>query len=238
MAFSGDRQVFEEIEFDASGSQLAIAQNVTINPLAQSGYPFMGFFSGSSGYSSRFLRTDQSGFLIVRQDEEATFCFIAPSVQIGNAKSMLSMLNTGSNVVKIRRISLINVQTSSVTGVVGAFEFRRMTSHSAGAQISAIDSMDTNDVLPAGITARTGATITGESSTMMFRSTWSTDEWGPGTLDTESHDHSIAQAIPVYQRLDHNTKPITLRTNQGLTIKQVTNSAAGTFDLIVVFSVI
>lgn len=173
-----------------------------------------------------------------RDREFATFTALATGIALGNNKSMFSIENTTGSAVKCRihEIYMINVQTSGVTGVVTTFQLRRATSHAAGTPITAIETMETTDTLDSSITARTNATITGESATLLWRALWSSDDWGAGALDTESNDHSIQTMFPIYSRKTQGLKPITLNANETLTIKCATNTTAGTFDLLVVFT--
>jgi hypothetical protein len=166
---------------------------------------------------------------------KATFSVVARSVAIGNNKSMFSILNAdATKLVKIRQIKIINSQTSAVTGVIADFRILRLTGHSSGTSLTP-ETFDTNDSLDADITTRTGSTVAGESSTELLRYTYSSDEWGVGTLDVESSDHVMQQVAALYIS-KNDSKPITLRQNQGLTIKQVTSSTAGTFDIEVIFT--
>ncbi len=294
MAFSGDRDVNEEIEFDSNGTPLALSHGTIVPNMAlQSGYPFVGFDpSGSAGGVARLLRADNTGSLfitgsvgisgpviayaliqgvfqtgsfvtnmhpvlisgadstgimrnalvdvdgaqIVNHKEEPTFFFAATNIAVTTNKSMLSVVNQSSNALRIREIRLINVRTTAVTGVVGVFELRRIAGHSAGTLVVG-EVADTSDSsMTASMSVRTGATVFGEGSSLLFRSLWSTDEWSPGTADTESYDHSVMQTFPLYSSDARGTKPITLRQNQGMTLKQTTANV-GTFDVMLTFTV-
>jgi hypothetical protein len=170
------------------------------------------------------------------ETELATFVVYAQDIAIGNAKSMVSLVNTsGSTVkVKIREIRVINVQNTAVTGVIADFRLLRCVSHSAGTSLTP-SSHDTTDSLNGSVTARTGATIATEGTAVLRRWQWSTDEWGVGAQDVESQDHGVALNNPLYEPIS-KTKPITLNANEGITIKQVTNSTVGSFDLVLVFT--
>ncbi len=173
-----------------------------------------------------------------RDREFATFTALATGIALGNNKSMFSIENTTGSAVKCRihEIYMINVQTSGVTGVVTTFQLRRATSHAAGTPITAIETMETTDTLDSSITARTNATITGESATLLWRALWSSDDWGTGGADVESNAHDFQTMFPIYSRKTQGLKPITLNANETLTIKCATNTTAGTFDLLVVFT--
>lgn len=159
----------------------------------------------------------------------AEFTLVAPSVQLGNGKSLLSLVNAASGVVlRIKRIYAINVQTSSVTGVAAELQLRRVTGHSAGTLLTP-EAHDLNDVLNVGVTARTGGTVSGEASTYLNRGWWASDEWGPGTADVESFDHTMQTLLPAWGGY-------VLRNGQGLSVRCNTNTANGTFDIVIVFT--
>ena len=165
--------------------------------------------------------------------EYPTFSVVSTNTAVGNNKSMLAIQNTGTSVLRIREIWIINDQNTAVTGVAGLFEARRIASFSAGTALIPV-SYDTVDTLPAGITCATGATVATET-TLLRSGVWSTDEWGPGTSDVESFDHSLQQVTPFWQQTA-NGKALTIRQNQGLHIKFATNSTAGAFNIRLVFT--
>jgi hypothetical protein len=170
--------------------------------------------------------------------EKATFVAAALATATANLKSMVSLANaTGSAVtVQIRQIWLVNVQTTAVTGVACQFNLRRFTSHAAGTAITP-QPFDTTDAVNVAVTARTGATITGESAASLWSLRWSTDEWGPGALDVESYQNGVQAASPYWaQRYADSTKPIVLRADEGVTLKCETNTTTGLFNVFVVFT--
>lgn len=193
--------------------------------------------AGWDGTNVVRLRLNSDGTVATSDKELATFTVAGTSIASANNKSMISVLNADASlIIKIHEIYVINVRTTSATGVVGAFELRRITGHSGGTTLTSV-SMDTSDTLDSDITVRTGATVSGESSTLMWRSLFSTDEWGPGTFDTESSDHIFQTMFPIFSRkTDSGTKALTLRQNEGLTVKFATNSTTGEFDLFLVLT--
>ena len=172
----------------------------------------------------------------VSEVENATFTVVLLNVASANNKSLISLLNaTGSTVkIKLRELKLVNSQNSAVTGVVCDINMYRMTGHSAGTSVTPL-AMDTTDTLNVNVTARTNATIAGEGANPLLHIDISTDEWGAGTLDTESFNHGL-QSLNSFYRVAPKTKPITLNAAQGLTLKCVTNTTTGIFDIIMVFT--
>lgn len=193
--------------------------------------------AGWDGTNVVRLRINSDGTIATSDRELATFVVIGTNILPANNKSMISILNADATLItKIHEIYVVNVRTAAVTGVTGVFELRRITSHSGGTVLTSV-SMDTNDTLDSDITVRTGSTVGGESASLMWRVLFSTDDWGPGTLDVESNDHIFQTMFSIFSRkTDSGTKPLTLRQNQGLTVKFATNSTAGEFDLMLVFT--
>lgn len=164
----------------------------------------------------------------------ATFVAYANDIATANNKSMFSIVNTAAVVVKIQSIKFVNVRNATATGVSCSFQTKRCTGHSGGTTWTP-DAHDTSDTINAGVTVRTNATVSGAAATYLSRWEYSTDEWGPGALDVEAHDHALQRLIPVYEHKSP-AKAITLRQNQGLTINCATNTTTGIFDVEVVFT--
>jgi hypothetical protein len=164
----------------------------------------------------------------------STFTVIGTQITLGNQKSMLAIQNTGTSVVRISKIYLVNTTTAAVTGVTANLTLQRIASFTGGTTLNPF-AHNTLNVLPAGINIATGATFASESS--LFRSSfWSSDEWGPGTSDVEANDHSNQEIIPWYQT-NSIEEGITLIQNQGLHVKCNTNTTAGNFTITVIFTV-
>jgi hypothetical protein len=169
-------------------------------------------------------------------DEEPVFKATALNVVCGTSKSMLSLQNvTGSRIIcRIHEIWVKPTQTSAVTGVATSFKTFRISTHSGGTLVDSV-AYDTNDVSSQSITIRTGATVTGEATQVLDRFMSSSDEWGPGTLDTEGMDAAFARHFPVFKRAD-KCKPITVRQGEGVHIKCDTTTTVGTFDFAFLYS--
>jgi len=218
---------------DGYGGQVVTGKDAHLSPPTAN--PVL--VAGWDGTNGGRIRLNSNGTIATSSVELATFTTAGTSIDVANNKSMISVFNADATLLtKIHEIYVVNARIASATGVVGAFELRRITSHSGGTLLTPV-SMDTADTLDADITVRSGATVGGEAATMMWRSLFSTDEWGPGTIDTESNDHIFQTMFPIFSRKTNSgTKPLVLRQNEGLTVKFATNSTAGTFDLFLVFS--
>lgn len=163
-----------------------------------------------------------------------TFSATAIQVALGNQKSLFAIQNTGTSVVRISKIYLVNSTTSAVTGIAANFTLQRIASFTGGTSIITYPH-NTLNTLPGTITLATGATFASESA--LFRSSfWSSDEWGPGTQDVESNDHTSQELNPWYKAED-GENPITLIQNQGLHVKCNSNTTVGLFTITMVFTV-
>ena len=149
---------------------------------------------------------------------------------------MVSIVNTSGSTVKvrIREIRIINTRITGATGVPTDLRLLRIVGHSAGTSLTP-SPHDTVDVLDSSITARTGATVTSEGTAILRRWLISTDEWGSGAADSESASHDMQMSNPLYYNVA-NAKPLTLNANEGFTIKNVTATTTGLFDIVVVFT--
>jgi hypothetical protein len=173
--------------------------------------------------------------LVVRQVpfELPTFSVVAENITVGNNKSMIAIQNTGTSVLTLREIWIINDQTTAVTGVAGEFRVHRIASFTGGTALTPA-TFDTTDSLPAGITVATGATIATET-TLLRTGKWSTDEWGTGTLDVEANDHAAQNNGPFWKQTPSG-KGLVIRQNQGVHVRFATNSTAGAFNLRFIFT--
>lgn len=217
-----------------SGSSLNSNVTASVLPTGAATQTTLAAVLANLNVSTAAPSTDAQG-LIVRQVpfELPTFSVVAEDIVVGNNKSMLAIQNTGTSKLVLREVWIINDKTTAVTGVAGIFEVRRITSFSAGTALIPV-SFDTDDTLPAGISAAYASTVAGESS-LLRTGRWSTDEWGPGTLDTEGNDHANQNTEP-YWKQTPNGKGIVIRQNQGVHVKFATNSTAGAFNIRFIFT--
>lgn len=188
------------------------------------------------GASNGTLVGNVGDALKTSEAELATFTAHVSDVVIALNKSMMSIVNTtGSSVIlRLRQVWVVNTRVTATTGIVADFRLLRCVSHSAGTLLTP-GLHDTADTLDPSVTVRSAATIATEGTAILKRLVWSSDEWGSGALDTEGLQVALQQVAPGYWQAP-KTKPITLRANEGITLKQVTNSAAGFFDVSMVFT--
>lgn len=174
--------------------------------------------------------------LFVTDFEPPTFMVTAETIQIGNNKSMISLLNAaGSTVfVKVKTINISNVQTATVVGILAQMRLHRISAHSVGTSLTPV-SFDSGDSLNVAVTARTGATVT-EGSFFKKQLLQTNEINGAGGTGTDT-TVALLETLHPFFRETNDSKAIILRANEGIHIRQATNSTVGTFDLTIVFTV-
>jgi hypothetical protein len=188
------------------------------------------------------IASDQSTLTVSQMPaEEETYTAVVIAAPMAGAKSMISIFNPvgSAKLLKLREIYIRNASTTAVTGVVVDFRILRWahtTAPTGGTAVTA-RAHDTNDTLAAGVDVRTGGTLGGtEEAEPLDIMRMSSDEWGPGTLDVEASQQSIANYLPARAKRDSSQKPFTIRPGEGIHLKQITVSTAGAFDIIFVFT--
>lgn len=176
----------------------------------------------------------QSGAWNVAVSDDAPSTFIATFDRIAPAlnKYLATLWNGASGrKVCIHSITVWNWQESAVTGTVITGELRRITARTAGTPVTP-NAMDTDDSLTTNITADTNTSGVSES-TLLARFVATGEEMALGTAMFQNL--LAVQGHVAYQRLP-STKPLTLRSGQGLTLKQTTNTTVGTVSVTIVFT--
>lgn len=168
-----------------------------------------------------------------------TFTGYYAGVTFAASKNMAAVLNThASEILKIRRVGLLNAQTAGVTGVICQLEMRGYFSGSPGlTSPTAITptSHDSTNTAPAAATYGHAGTIAGTATTFR-RVFWSSDEAAisTGTLD------ELETIVPLNIIFDagygdSNVQPMTLRQNQ-MALVFNTTGAAGLLDTWIEFT--
>jgi hypothetical protein len=188
------------------------------------------------------MASDQTAIPITTSGagEEATYTALASAVVLGNNKSLLGLFNPAASgyVIKLREIYIRNAQTTAVTGVAVQMQLNslRTAANLTGGTAITPTAHDSNDALPVGLICVTGGTVAGETLPSLDVMRISSDEWGPGTLDVEAHHHGFENYMPARVKRDSVMKPFVCRPGQGIHIKCATNTTAGSFDVILIFT--
>lgn len=161
-----------------------------------------------------------------------TFYALADAVAFTANKHHISIMNSAGSgkMVAIRKLYQINLQTTAATGVALRFDMKRATAVSGGTSITPV-SCDTDDTLPAGITAVTNGTVT--ESSLLYPYTTTSDE-------VNAANTAVANFLSAgisWQPEGSEIKELRLRPGEGFTVKQITSSTVGSFAWLIVFTV-
>lgn len=163
-----------------------------------------------------------------------TYYALADAVAFAQNKHMISILNASGSgkMVVLKKMFLINLSLSSVTGVMLRQDFKRITTHSGGTALTPTTCDSSNPALPAEVTVRTGATSVTEGS-LLFPLTFNNDEVGA----TQAFPSTALQAGINWLPEGQEVQEVRLREGEGVTIKNITNTTVGSYAYLIVFTV-
>ena len=162
-----------------------------------------------------------------------TYYALADAVTFATNKQLITLMNASGSgkMLAVKKLFLINVQTSAVTGVAIRSDVKKITAHSGGTLVTPQTADSNNAVLPAEVTVRTGATSVTEGA-IMFPLAYSNDEIGA----TQAFPSSILLQGLNFIPEGVETQEIRLRPGEGLTLKQITATTVGLFAYLIVFT--
>lgn len=155
-----------------------------------------------------------------------------PGIAFAATKNMAAVLNThATEVIKIRRIGLLNSQTVGVTGVLCSIEVRKYTGASLTTPTAVTPTThDSTNTGPSGITVGHAGTIAGTPATLR-RIFWSSDEAAISTATSDELETYVPLNIVFDAGYgDSNVQPLTLRQNEMAMVYNV-SGAAGLLDV-------
>jgi short subunit dehydrogenase-like uncharacterized protein len=159
----------------------------------------------------------------------AVFDRIAPAAN----KYMATLFNTSTTrKVVVTHVWRFNWQVAAVTGILLEQYLARITARTAGTGVT-IFADDTADTLSAGISADTNSTAVTENH-IIVRSYASSEEMALAATGIVLGTAVDDAGEVLYQRRD-GQRGLTLRQNQGLSVRNVTSSAIGTVSYIIEF---
>lgn len=172
---------------------------------------------------------EQSVFQTARE----SFVALVENSQFANSKQHFSLFNgSGSGViVRVQKLCITNMVLTAVSGGVRRLDVKKITACSSGTDITPIKQDSLNSDLPAQVLIKTTATVT--EGAILFPLVFPDDEM---LLTQNSMAQQIFSGINWIPE-GYELQEYTLREGEGLTIKQITNSTAGTVSWIVLFSV-
>ena len=168
-----------------------------------------------------------------------TFTAYFSGIAFATNKAMAGLLNGhATEIIKIRRIGLLNAQTATVTGVVCQMELRYYpaTSTYSGSTAVTPQAHDSTNSAPTTLTCGHNGTPGGGSPYVLRRVWWSSDE---AALSGSSVDE-IEANVPLNIMWDagygdSNVQPLTLRQDEAVVLYNVAG-AAGLLDVWVEFT--
>jgi hypothetical protein len=170
----------------------------------------------------------------------ATFTAAFLGVTFGNNKSMAGIFNgSGSGVVlRIKRIWVLNNQTSAVTGVLTTWSLRRSTAQSSGTSVTPVKHDTNSSSIPAQVLVAHGATVTSSTSDTFRNWVWSNDEPAASTGTSDEFECLVPlNCLWDSATGDADIEPIVLRETFGIDVRHSGSSAVGVADIFVEFTV-
>lgn len=171
---------------------------------------------------------------VVTLEHAPTYLAWANDVAPAASKHMITLFNAAGSgvVVEIYDLRAVLLQIAAVTGVTLRWDIQKCSAASAGTTITPELFDSGAAALPAGVTVRTGGTVTAGNRLGAY--VVSGEE-----LTTVLSNAPGAAGVDLLPMLKNpKAKPLVLREGQGLTVQNITSSTVGTFGLSVTFGVI
>lgn len=169
----------------------------------------------------------------------ATFTALFAGVAFGNNKSMAGLFNgSGSGrVLRVKRVWILNNQTTAVTGVLTDFELRRSSAQSSGTSVTPVKHDTSSSSLPAQVLCAHGATVTSVTGNAIRKIKWSNDE-PAASAGTSDELECLVPLNCIFDAAtgDADLEPLVLREGQGLDVRHTGTSTVGVADIIVEFT--
>jgi hypothetical protein len=155
-----------------------------------------------------------------------------------SGKSMLGLFNGSgsSRILRVKRIWVLNNQTSGVTGVLTTFELRKISSQSGGTSQTPVKHDTNSENIPAQVLSATGPTVSDTSDAVLRRFMWSNDEPAVSTLTNDETECIVPLSCVWDSTGDSDIEPIVLREGQGISVKHSGSSAVGVCDIFIEFT--
>lgn len=152
-------------------------------------------------------------------------------------KNMAALLNThATELIKVRRVGILNSQTAAVTGVACSMELRKYTG-AALASPTAVTPVthDSTNTGPAALTVGHAGTPSG-TGLVLRRIFWSSDEAAISSATSDELETYVPLNIIFDAGYgDANVQPLTLRQNEMLCLYNI-SGAAGLLDTWIEFT--
>ena len=168
-----------------------------------------------------------------------TFTAYYPNIVFAASKNMAAIINQhATELIKIRRIGLLNTQVAAVTGVACQLDVRLYTGSVslAGSTNIIPTAHDTTNTLPISGFYQHAGTVAGTLVGTFRRVFWSSDEPAISTATSDELECFVPFNI-IFDAgyADTNIQPLVLRQDQMLSIFN-TQGAAGQLDIWIEFT--
>jgi hypothetical protein len=168
-----------------------------------------------------------------------TYTASALGISFASNKSLLGIYNAhGTRKVKIYRVWVLNNQTSAVAGVITTMTLRKLSNLTGGIAITpAQHNTENTSVDLTSITCVTNGTATNTSDNALRQLIWSGDE--PSVSSATSDElQCIIPLMCIWDSTGNSDiEPITLNTNEGISVTQPGTNAVGILDIFIEFTV-
>lgn len=182
--------------------------------------------------SGGLVISDGGYSITVDEKLPSTFYVMFDRIVPATNKYMATLFNTSSTrKVNIQKIYRCNWQITAVTGVVLDQYLARITARTTGTSV-AIKSVDTLDSVPSGIEADTNSSSVTEDH-VIRRLGATNEELALSGQGIEMMNYGYSG--PFYER-QLFSKGLVLRQNEGITIRNITNSSVGSVSYIIEFT--
>jgi hypothetical protein len=161
------------------------------------------------------------------------------AVTFAASKAMAGILNShATELLRIRRVGLLNAQTAAVTGVICQLELRfypATFTYSGGTTVTPTKHDSTN-TLPASATIQHNGTPGGSTGEVLRRVFWSSDEPAISAATIDEMEANVPMNIIWDAGYgEDDVQPLVLRQNQGIVVFNTTG-AAGLLDTWIEFT--
>jgi hypothetical protein len=168
----------------------------------------------------------------IAQSADPTYYVWSTPAACAQNRQVLSLLNTSATqVIKVRKLFLINAQLTAVTGVGLQYDVKRISTLTGGTAITP-NPADTADGALSGFTCAAGGTVT--EGVLLYSWYTMNDEIG---VTAAAAVGGYLQASISMQPEGNEVKELNLRNGEGFTVKQITNSTVGSYGALAVVTV-
>lgn len=183
--------------------------------------------AGGGGLTDAELRA--SPVPVRLRGDPTWYVWVEPQACAAN-KYFLALLNTGAQVLKLRKLYLQNAALTAVTGVGLRFNVGRVTAIGGGTAVTP-QIMDSSDAALTGLTCVHTATGVTDGP-VLFGWFTNNDEIGLTGGFPQATIQGLISLLPEGGEI----KEITLRQGEGVCLKQITASTVGSFGALAVLT--